>query len=44
MLKRVEHDKKKCVIPNFFRDLELGNDNKSIAFVLVSNKVRRLNF
>jgi hypothetical protein len=35
MLKRVQHDKKKCVIPNLFRNLEFDNDNKSIAFVLV---------
>ena len=25
---------KKCVIPNSFRNLGFGNDNKSIAFVL----------
>ena len=37
MLKRVQkHDKKKYVIPNLFRNLEFGNDNKLIAFVLVS--------
>ncbi len=35
MLKRVQHDKKKCVIPNLFRNLEIDNDNPSIAFVLV---------
>ena len=35
MLKRVQHDKNKCVIPNLFRNLDFGNDNKSIAFVLV---------
>ena len=53
MLKRVQHNKKKCVIPNQvlnlalkqvqglsnsiyrFRNLEFGNDNESIAFVLV---------
>jgi hypothetical protein len=35
MLKRVQHDKKKCVIPNLFRNLEFGNDNKSIAFAIV---------
>jgi hypothetical protein len=35
MLKRVQHDKKKYVIPNLFRNLELGNDNELIAFVLV---------
>ena len=33
MLKRV-HDKKKYVIPNLFRNLEFGNDNEFIAFVL----------
>jgi len=37
MLKRVQHDKKKCVIPNLFRNLEFGNDNKSIAFVLLES-------
>ena len=36
MLKRVQHDKKKCVIPNLFRNLEFGNENKSIAFALNS--------
>ncbi len=35
MLKQVQHDRKKCVIPNLFRNLEFGNDNKSIAFALV---------
>jgi len=35
MLKRVQHDKKKCVIPNLFRNLEFGNGDKSIAFALV---------
>ncbi len=35
MLKRIQHDKKKCVIPNLFRNLEFGNDNKLIAFALV---------
>jgi len=34
MLKRVQHDKKKSVIPNLFRNLEFGNDKKLIAFVL----------
>jgi hypothetical protein len=34
MLKRV-HDKKKYVIPNLFRNLEFGNDNELISFVLV---------
>jgi hypothetical protein len=36
MLKRVQHDKKKYVIPNLFRNLGFGNDNELIAFVLVS--------
>jgi len=36
MLKRVQHDKKKCVIPNLFRNLESGNGNISIAFALVA--------
>ena len=35
MLKRVQHDKKKCVIPNLFRNLEFGNDKKLIAFASV---------
>jgi hypothetical protein len=35
MLKRVQHDKKRYVIPNLFRNLELGNDNELIAFVLI---------
>jgi hypothetical protein len=35
MLKRVQHDKKKYVIPNLFRNLEFSNDNKLIPFVLV---------
>jgi len=30
------HDKKKCVIPNLFRNLHFGIDNKSIAFALVN--------
>ncbi len=34
MLKRVQHDKKKCVIPNLFRNLEFVNDKESIAFAL----------
>jgi hypothetical protein len=34
MLKRVQHDKKKYVIPNLFRNLEFGNENELIAFVL----------
>jgi hypothetical protein len=36
MLKRVQHDKKQCVIPSLFRNLELGNDNPSVAFVLIN--------
>jgi len=36
MLKRV-HDKKKCVIPNLFRNLDIGNDKELIAFVLVTS-------
>ena len=36
MLKRVQHDKKKCVIPNLFRNLDFANDNELIAFVLMS--------
>jgi hypothetical protein len=36
MLKRVQHDKKKPVIPNLFRNLEFNNDNKLIAFVLIT--------
>ena len=35
MLKRVQHDKKKYVIPNLFRNLDFRNDNKLIAFVLI---------
>jgi len=34
MLKRVQHDKKKYVIPNLFRNLEFGNSNELIAFEL----------
>jgi len=37
MLKRVQHDKKKRVIPNLFRNLGFGNDKNSIAFVLESS-------
>jgi hypothetical protein len=40
MLKRVQHDKKKYVIPNLFRNLELGNDNELIAFVLIVPNAR----
>ena len=36
MLKRVQHDKKKYVIPNLFRNLEFWNDNELIAFALVA--------
>ena len=35
MLKRVHHDKKRYVIPNLFRNLEVGNGKRFIAFVLV---------
>jgi hypothetical protein len=38
MLKRVQHDRKKCVIPNLFRNLDFGNDNKLIAFVSISKE------
>ena len=38
MLKRVQHDKKRYVIPNLFRNLEFANDNELIAFVLVIEK------
>ena len=31
MLKWVQHDKRKYVIPNLFRNLEFGNDDKLIA-------------
>ena len=37
MLKPVQHDNKKSVIPNSFRNLEFGNDNKSIVFALIMN-------
>jgi len=33
MLKRVQHDKKKYVIPNLFRNLEFGNDKILSVFV-----------
>ncbi len=36
MLKRVQHDKKKYVIPNLFRNLEFWNANELIAFVLIA--------
>ncbi len=42
MLKRVQHDKKKCVIPNLFRNLEFGNDNKSIASALVIMELMKI--
>jgi len=38
MLNRVQHDKKRDVIPNSFRNLEPENHDKSIAFVLVSEE------
>jgi hypothetical protein len=38
MLKRVQHDKKKCVIPNLFRNLEFGNDKELIAFILIKSR------
>jgi hypothetical protein len=41
MLKQVHHDKEKYVIPNSFRNLEFGNDNKLIAFVLIDNPKRK---
>ncbi len=34
MLKRVQHDRKKHVIPNLFRNLEFSDDNKLIAIVV----------
>ncbi len=34
MLKRVQHDKKKLVISNLFRNLEFGNGKILSAFVL----------
>jgi len=43
MLKRVQHDKKKYVIPNLFRNLEFGNDNELIAFVLVHLALTTIN-
>ncbi len=39
MLKQVQHDKKKHVIPNLLRNLEFGNGNKLIAFVFVHRMV-----
>jgi hypothetical protein len=42
MLKQVQHDKKKCVIPNLFRNLEFGNDNKLIVLALFNYMTIRL--
>jgi len=39
MLKRVQHDEKKCVIPNLFRNLDFGNDKELIAFILIKIKM-----
>jgi hypothetical protein len=36
MLKRVQHYKKKCVIPNLFRNLDFDDDNGFIALVSVT--------
>ena len=36
MLKRVQNDKKKGVIPNLSRNLDFGNGKESFAFVLLS--------
>jgi hypothetical protein len=41
MLKRVQHDKKKYVIPNLFRNLEFGNDDELIAFVISHSRITR---
>jgi len=41
MLKRVQHDKKKYVIPNLFRNLEFVNNNELIAFALILRKKRK---
>ena len=35
MLKRVQHDEKRDVIPNLFRNLDFGNDHQFIPFVLL---------
>jgi len=35
MLKRAQHDKKKCVIPNLFQNLGFVDDKELNAFVLV---------
>jgi len=37
MLKRVQHDKKKHVIPNLFRNLEFRHDKGLIAFALITD-------
>ena len=34
MVKRAQHDKKKCVILNLVRNLEFANDHELVAFVL----------
>jgi hypothetical protein len=41
MLKRVQSDKEGYVIPKLFRNLEFGNDNKLIAFVLIDKPKRK---
>jgi hypothetical protein len=42
MLKRVQkHDKEMYVIPNLFRNLESGNDNKLVAFVIIRELLYR---
>ena len=43
MLKPVQHNKKKYVIPNLFRSLEFGNDNELNASVLVVSSRRVIN-
>ena len=43
MLKLVQHDKKKYVIPNLFRNLEFGNDNELNPSVLVVSSRRVIN-
>jgi len=37
MLKPVQHDNKKYVIPNLFRNLDFGIDNRFDALVLVAS-------
>jgi hypothetical protein len=44
MLKRVQHDKTKSVIPNLFRNLKVANVNKSMAFVLIQYKIQDARF